>query len=91
MSLGSCFFSPRMLSARGDPSTHIHELLMNLKLQDPLLAWVPSKALGGALNNYSFTCLILYSWLYILFRKNYPKNCKRFRRHKTGSDPDSDR
>jgi hypothetical protein len=27
--------------------------LMTLKLQDPTLAWVPSKALGGAISNYS--------------------------------------
>jgi hypothetical protein len=35
--------------------------LMKLKLQDLSLAWAPSEALGGALNKYSFSYIILYS------------------------------
>jgi len=35
--------------------------LMELKLQDLSLAWAPSEALGGALNKYSPSYVILYS------------------------------
>jgi hypothetical protein len=34
--------------------------LMKLTLQGPSLVQAPSKALGGALNKYSLSCLILY-------------------------------
>jgi hypothetical protein len=49
--------------------------LIKLKLQGLSLAWVPSKALGAALNKYSLSHLILYSKFCILFHKVGPINC----------------
>jgi hypothetical protein len=56
--------------------------LMKLKLQGPSRTCAPSKALGGGPNKYSLLCLILF-----FFNKEGPKNCIRFRSHKTWNSP----
>ena len=56
---------------------------MKLNFLDPSLAWVPSKALGGALNKYSLSYLILYKKFCIIFHKVGPKICISSIPHKT--------